>query len=183
VSVPPGSVPVMTDPQTTAWLDQEDTHLAQLIRAHRWVVQYVFPGNCADCADEWGEEGDDDGGPPFGYTVGLFGLGHPELVVVGLGHEDTHAILQRVASLVAGGRDLVPGELLTFPDRPDGLAVEELPNAGEVLFVANRHYRRPDEHSVPAFQLTWQHRDGTFPWDADHPFGPACQPRPGTWRA
>ena len=179
MSVPPGSVPVMTDPQTTAWLDQEDTHLAQLIRAHRWAVQYVVPGDCADCDDPC----DDDGGPPFGYTVGLFGLGHPELVVVGLGHDNTHAILQRVAALVAGGRDLVPGELLTFPDRPDGLVVEELPNPGEVLFVANRHYQRPDEHSVPAYQLTWQHRDGTFPWDPGYPCDPACQPRPGMWRA
>ena len=139
-----------TDPQTTAWLDQEDTHLAQLIRAHRWAVQYVFPA----------EHGD---GRPFGYTVGLFGLGHPELVVVGLGHEDTHAVLQRVAGLVADGRDLVAGELITFPDRPDGLMVEQLPNPGEGLFVANRHYRRPDEFSVPAVQPTWQHRDGTFP--------------------
>ncbi|WP_138732664.1 DUF4262 domain-containing protein [Modestobacter excelsi] len=134
----------MTDQQTTAWLDQEDTHLAQLIRAHRWVVQYVFPGDCADCA-EGDDEGDDacedDGGPPFGYTVGLFGMGHPELVV------------------------------------------EELPNAGEVLFVANRHHRWPDEHSVPASQLTWQHHDGTWPWDLAYPCGPACQPRPGTWRA
>jgi hypothetical protein len=166
----------MTDPQTTAWLDQEDTHLAQQIRAHRWVVQYVFPG---------GEEDDDEeaGGPPFGYTVGLFGLGHPELVVVGVDHHNAHAMLQRVAGLVADGRDLVPGELLTFPDRPDGLVVECVPNPGEILFVANRHYRRPDEHSVPAFQLAWQHRDGTWPWDPDYPCGPGCQPRPGTWRA
>jgi hypothetical protein len=173
VSVSPGSVPVMTDPQTTAWLDQEDTDLAQLIRRHRWVVQYVF--SC--------DEDDEPSAPPFGYTVGLFGLGHPELVVVGLGHSDSHAILQRVAGLVADGRDLVPGELLTFPDRPDGLVVEQLPNPGEVLFVANRHYRRPDEHSVPAFQLTWQHRDGTFPWDTGYLCDPGCQPRPGTWRA
>ncbi len=173
----------MTDPQTTAWLDQEDAHLAQLIRTHRWVVQYVFP---AEDDDVLGEDDDfpaEDGGRPFGYTVGLFGLGHPELVVVGLGHDNTHAILQRVAALVADGRDLVAGELLTFPDRPDGLVVEALPNLGEVLFVANRHYRRPDEHSVPAFQLTWQHPDGTFPWDADYPCGPSCQPRPGTWHA
>ena len=161
----------MTDAQTTAWLDQEDTHLAQLVRTHRWAVQYVFP-----CEE-------DSSAPPFGYTIGLFGLGHPELVVVGLGHANTHAILQRVAGLVAGGRDLVPGELLAFPDRPDGLVVEELPNPGEVLFGANRHYRRPDEHSVPAFQLTWQHRDGTFPWDAAYACDAGCQPRPGTWRA
>jgi hypothetical protein len=36
---------------------------------------------------------------------------------------------------------------------------------------------------VPAFQLTSQHPDGTFPWDADYPGGPSCQPRPGTWHA
>jgi hypothetical protein len=172
----------MTDPQTTAWLDQEDTHLAQLIRAHRWAVQYVLPGCCGEHDDE-DCDGADDGGPPFGYTVGLFGLGHPELVVVGLGYEVTHAMLQEVAGLVAGGRDLVPGELVTFPDRPIGLVVEPVPNAGEVLYVANRHYRRPDEHSVPAFQLTWQHPDGTFPWEPGYRCGPECQPRPGTWRA
>jgi len=160
----------MTDPQTTAWLDQEDTHLSQLIRTHRWAVQYTGPG-------------DEPGEPPFGYTIGLFGLGHPELVVVGLGHLNTHAILQRVAGLVAGGRDLVPGELLTFPDRPDGLVVETLPDPGDVVHGANRHYRRPDTASVPAFQLTWQHADGTFPWDPGYPCGPECQPRPGTWRA
>jgi hypothetical protein len=158
------------DAQTQAWLDQEDAHLAQLIRAHRWAVQYVGPG---DEPDE----------PPFGYTIGLFGLGHPELVVVGLGPENTHAILQRVAGQVAEGRDLVPGELLTFPDRPGGLVVEELPNPGEVVLGANRFYERPAEYSVPAYQLTWAHRDGRFPWDEDYACGPECHPRPGTWRA
>ena len=62
------------DPQTIAWLDQEDAHLAQVIRAHRFAVQYVGAG-------------DEDDEPAFGYTIGLFGLGHPELVVVGLSHE------------------------------------------------------------------------------------------------
>jgi len=128
----------MTDPQTTAWLDQEDAHLAQLIRAHRWVVQYVGPG-------------DQPGEPAFGYTVGLFGLGHPEL--------------------------------LTFPDRGGRLVVETVPNPGDVVLGANRHYQRPREASVPAVQLTWDHPDGTFPWDAGYPCGPECQPRPGTWRA
>jgi hypothetical protein len=59
-----------SDPQTIAWLDQEDAHLAQTIRVHRWAVQYVGEG----------EEPDE---PAFGYTIGLYGLGHPELVVVG----------------------------------------------------------------------------------------------------
>ena len=44
-----------TDPRTLAWLDQEDSRLAQTIRAHRVAVQYVIRG----------EESDE---PPFVYT-------------------------------------------------------------------------------------------------------------------
>jgi hypothetical protein len=158
------------DPQTIAWLDQEDAHLAQTIRAHRFAVQYVGAG---DAPDE----------PAFGYTVGLFGLGHPELVVVGLSPEDTHTVLGRVAATVADGRDLVGGELLTWPDREVRLVVEGSPNPGEVVLAANRFYERPAEYSVPAYQLTWCHSDGLFPWDEGYACEAECQPRPGTWRA
>jgi hypothetical protein len=157
------------DPQTTAWLDQEDARTAQLVREHRFTLTYV----CREGPDE----------PAFAYTTGLFGLGHPELVVVGVGQQAACAMLDRTARLVVDGRDLVPGEHLTWPDQPEGLVVEELPDPGEVLFRANRFYRRPDEHSVPAYQLAWPHADGAFPWDPDHACGPRCQPRPGTWRA
>jgi hypothetical protein len=158
------------DPQITAWLDQEDAHIAQTIRAHGWVVQHVGPG-------------DDPGEPPFAYTIGLFGLGHPELVVVGLGSGPASAILQAVAGLVRDGRDLVPGELLTVGDRARQLVPEVCPDPGDVVLGANRFYRRPPEHSVPALQLAWCSRDGAFPWDPGWPCGPGCQPRPGTWRA
>jgi len=166
----PGTLPAMPlDPRTTAWLDQEDAHLARVIRRHRWAVQYV------------GSEDDDE--PPFGYTIGLFGLGHPELVVVGLGMEAAHGVLQRVAEDVATGRDLVPGELIAWDDWPGRLCVEASPNPGEVVLGANRFYQRPPEYSVPAFQLTWTHAEGHFPWEEECPCGPECQPRPGTWRA
>jgi hypothetical protein len=133
-------------------------------------VQYV-------CAGEQADE------PEFGYTVGLFGLGHPELVAVGLDHQISHGLLGRIAQLVVEGRNLVPGEV--FPDDAgqDILAVEVLPNPGEILFSANRFYERPDEFSVPAFQLTWADVDGIFPWDPRYAFGTERQPRPGTWRA
>ena len=158
------------DPQTVAWLDQEDARLAQLIRAHRWAVQYVGSG-------------DDPGEPSFGYTIGLFGLGHPELVVVGTGCDSTHGMLDRAARMVADGRDLVVGEMLEWSDWAGRLVVEHLPNPGEVVLGANRFYERPAEYSVPAYQLTWNHADGLFPWDDGYPCGPECQPRPGTWRA
>ena len=82
------------DPQTIAWLDQEDARLAQIIRAHRFAVQYVWSG---DEPDE----------PAFGYTVGLFGLGHPELVVVGLDHAAQPRPAEQGRS--AGGRRAGPG--------------------------------------------------------------------------
>ncbi|MFW3171423.1 DUF4262 domain-containing protein [Geodermatophilus sp. CPCC 206100] len=159
-----------TDPQMTAWLDQEDAHLAAVVRRSRWAVQYVGPG-------------EEPGEPAFGYTIGLFGLRHPELVIVGLGPDETHGLLDAVCTLVAGGRDLVPGEFLSCEGRPGQLHVEVCPNPGEVVFSANRFYERPPEYSVPAYQLPWPHRNGTFPWDPGSPCGPGCQPRPGTWRA
>ena len=158
------------DPQTVAWLDQEDARMAQVIRTHRLAVQYVFPG----------EESDE---PSFGYTVGLFGLGHPELVVVGLEYGVAHGVLNRTAALVVDGRDLVPGEVICDDAGLPMITVEVVPNPGEILYSANRFYERPDEFSVPAFQLTWSHPGGVFPWDEGYPCGPDCQPRPGTWRA
>jgi hypothetical protein len=104
-------------------------------------------------------------------------------VVVGLSPEGTHGILGRVAETVADGRDLVAGELLTWLDWDGRLVVEGLPNPGDVVLGANRFYERPAEHSVPAYQLTWAHADGLFPWDDGCSCGPDCQPRPGTWRA
>ncbi|MGY1693773.1 DUF4262 domain-containing protein [Geodermatophilus sp. SYSU D00814] len=159
-----------TDPQTTAWLDQEDAHLAAVIRRARFAVQYVGPG---DLPEE----------PAFGYTIGLFGLGHPELVVVGLGATATHALLDAVAADVVGGRSLVSGELLEGVGGRADLVVEECPNPGEVLLGANRWYRRPPEYSVPALQLTWASPPGCFPWDAGWDGGRHGQPRPGTWTA
>jgi hypothetical protein len=159
-----------TDPQTTAWLDQEDARLTRTIRKYRWAVQYVARGETST-------------EPPFGYTVGLFGMGHPELVVVGLDYGLAGEVLNTVGALVGDGDHLVPGQVLEDDDGTPVITIEELPNPGDVLFSANRFYGRPDEFSVPAFQLIWALDDGIFPWDEDYPCGPECQPRPGTWRA
>ena len=158
------------DAQTIAWLDQEDARLAQVVRTHRLAVQYVAAG-------------EESAEPCFGYTVGLFGLGHPELVAVGLDYDATGGLLNKVAGLVVDGRDLVPGEVLHDDDGVPVITVEVVPNPGEILFSAHRFYQRPDEFSVPAFQLTWALDGGIFPWDESYPCEPDCQPRPGTWRA
>lgn len=58
-----------TDEQLTAWRDQHQAWQRDTIRRHGWAVTAVLG---------------DDHEPPFAYTVGLSGFGHPELVVFGL---------------------------------------------------------------------------------------------------
>ena len=158
-----------TDPQTTAWLDQEDAHLAQVIRAHRWAVQYVG-------------EGDEPDEPPFALHDRPVRARSPGAGRRRAGPPVRARAAQHAAGLVAGGRDLVPGELLPAHGRPPVIA-EVLPDPGEVVLGANRFYQRPAEYSVPALQLTWAAAGGAFPWEEGWPLGPDSQPRPGTWRA
>lgn len=61
-----------TQAQTLAWLDQYQAHMTETIRRVGWMIEYVGGDACdrPDC------DGCDRDGPPFAYTVGLFGLGH-----------------------------------------------------------------------------------------------------------
>jgi hypothetical protein len=160
----------MTEAQIQAWLDQEDAHVTEVIRKQGWFIQLVG-----------GEPGDVP--PQFAYTVGLFGLGHPELVILTAGHSTAMAVLNTLGDRIRAGANLVPGELLTFEDWSHRIVVEELPNPGEILFTANRHYQRPAEASVPAYQLTYDDKWRRFPWDDGYANRPEVQPRPGTWTA
>jgi hypothetical protein len=159
----------MTESQVQAWLDQEDEHVAQTIRKHGVFIQYVSAGDVSE--------------PAFAYTVGLFGLGHPELVVLGTDMRTAGLMLNDLSDRIRGGDNLIAGSLLTFDGWSHRVTVEELPNPGEILLAANRHYQRPAQASVPAHQLTYDDKQGRFPWDLGYSNPPDIQPRPGTWRA
>lgn len=156
-----------SDAAILAWLDQEDRYVTETIRKHGCYLQYVAG------------EGTD---PSFAYTVGLFGIGHPELIVFSMGMSGAATTLNHFFDQVREGNDLTPGQVLS----PDGANVkfwvEDFPEPGATLFAANRHYQRPREASVPAYQLTWS-ADGFFPGEPGYPLDPAVQPRPGTFRA
>ena len=160
----------MSDITTEQWLEQEDRRISLTIRKHGCALQYVQP--CTDAGLV----------TPFCYTIGLFGLGHPELLVFGLDFPSATGCLNHLHGLVRAGRDLVAGEVLTFPGHDEKYLVEEVPNAGQIVFVANRHYQRPSTASVPALQLTWS-VGGAFPWEDGYPYRPSSQPRPGTFSA
>jgi hypothetical protein len=158
------------DPSLLAWLDQDDTRTAQTIRRHGTTIEYVMGDMRARLT-------------PFAYTVGLFGMGHPELLVFGLDPRTSNVLLNDVSARVKAGSDLVPGERLEFDGWSHRVTVEAVPNPGEIAFAANRFYQRPDEHSVPLLQLTYDDRDGRFPWQDGYGNAEWIQPRPGTFSA
>nr|WP_274635704.1 DUF4262 domain-containing protein [Microbacterium bovistercoris] len=158
------------DPATQAWLDQEDQRTAQIIRKYGTYNEYVI--------------GDpDEESPSFAYSVGLFGLGHPELLVFGVGQTTACHILNDIAARVRAGADLVAGEVVTFDGWGHRALVEPVPNPGEIVFAANRFYQRPSEASVPVYQLTLDDQDGRFPGQDGYARPAWVQPRPGEFRA
>ena len=163
----------MTTTSTTAWLDQGDRHVAALIREHGCYIQLVGGYGCGDCEEQ----------TTFAYSIGLFGLGHPELLMFGADPATAGSVINNVFARVRSGGDLVPGQLLTFDGWRHRVMVETVPNPGEIVFAANRHYQRPDEASVPVFALTWDDTEGRFPWDDGYSVPPSVQPRPGDFRA
>ncbi|MFD2757023.1 DUF4262 domain-containing protein [Gulosibacter faecalis] len=125
----------ISDAQLEAWLDQEARRIAETIRTHRWAVEYIM-----------GERET----PPFAYTVGLFGLGHPELIVFGLDHSSSGQLLNSFGERILEGGDLLPGEVITPEGADTQVRVEVFPDPGAALYGANDFYHRPREYSVPA---------------------------------
>lgn len=166
------------DARTQAWIDQHDAHIASVIRRHGWYIAYVGGGSCG-CPECHGGETDN---PPFAYTVGLFGLAHPELLIFGVDPETASGVLNSLGEGVRADEPILPGQMIEFEEWPHRIVPEPVPNPGEIVFEANRFYERPDEHSVPVLQLTYDDTEGRFPWE-DGYAAPELQPRPGTFRA
>lgn len=164
-----------------AWLDQDDMHIATIIRRHGWFIEYVRGDAGCRRPDCNGGAGHDEW-PPFAYTVGLFGLAHPELLIFGVPPNTAAGVLNDLGNRVRDGANLVAGELITFKDWPHRIIAEHVPNPGEIVFSANRHYQRPDAVSVPVLQLSYDDTAGRFPWDEGYA-APEMQPRPGTFKA
>lgn len=150
------------DAQTLAWLDQQDRMITQIVRRHGWAVQFVS-----------GE----DTAPSLAYTVGLFGLNHPELIVFGLDYSSALALLNYMGSKVRENSDLSPGDVVRWEGTDTRVRIDTLAHPAELLFAANRYFQRPDEASVPALQLTWD-IDGAFPGEAGYSKPDWLQPDP-----
>jgi hypothetical protein len=167
------------DVATLAWLDQEDAHIGTIIRRYGWFIQYVYgdpictePGCSCSYQDS----------VPFAYTVGLFGMNHPELLIFGVSQETAGGVLNELGDRIRAGEDLLAAQLITFERWPHKIVPEDVPNPGEIVLSANRFYQRPAGVSVLVLQLTYDDKAGRFPWDPGYA-APEMQPRPGTFRA
>ncbi len=166
------------DAKIQAWFDQQDASDVATIRRYGWLIQYVSSDGCSvpqcDCTQS------DD--PPFAYTIGLFGLSHPELLIVGVSQGTAAAVLNNLGERIRAGETILPGQLIEFDEWPRRIIPEPVPNPGEIVLGANRYYQRPPEASVPVLQLSYDDTSGRFPWEQDYA-APETQPRPGSFTA
>ncbi|MGH8928618.1 MAG: DUF4262 domain-containing protein [Acidimicrobiia bacterium] len=166
------------DARTQAWIDQEDAQMVDIIRRHGWIIQYIGGGSCSNPGCECSE----DEGPAFAYTIGLFGLAHPELLIFGVSGGTAAVVINSLGERIRKGETLLPGQLLTFAEWSHRVIPEPVPNPGEIVLGANRYYQRPPEYSVPVLQLSYDDASGRFPWEEGYEV-PELQPRPGTFAA
>lgn len=161
-----------------AWTDQQTTDMAVTIRRFGWMIHYVGGAFC----DRPGCEPAPSDEPPFAYTTGLFGMGHPELLIVAVDSDTASLVLNGLGDRVKQGDTIMPGFITACAGWDRRILPEEVPNPGAVLLWSNLFYRRPAQHSVPALQLTYTDTEGRFPWDEGY-CAAEIQPRPGSFTA
>jgi hypothetical protein len=159
----------MTSPAIQAWIDQDDEMTRDAVRRYGWRIIYVYEGN------------ETDPGPAFAYTVGLYGLGHPELLVFSVPPEVAGALLNELGEQIRAGENLLPQREISWERWSRRMITEQVPDSWPVLFEANRFYRRPPFDPVSALQLTYSDEQGRYP-DQPGYDGPE-QPRPGQFYA
>jgi hypothetical protein len=151
----------MEDAQIISFLDQEDAWLRETIRRYGWAVQAVYG------------EGE---APPFAYTVGLTGFGHPELLVFGMSQLSACGVLNDLGERVRGGQRLQAGMTLGFDNWPHRVRLLTVADSSPILFAANRAYQLPGSPPVPALQAVWDDKGGRFPWDPGYSVPVHVQP-------
>jgi Domain of unknown function (DUF4262) len=118
---------------STHQADQYEAWQRETIRTHGWALQPV-PG--------------DEDGPPYVYTVGLSGFGHPELILFATAPAVAATVLNDLGELVRLGRGLAAGERIRL--RSGDVHLLAFPQSADWLFAANDLYRAGGGSPVPA---------------------------------
>lgn len=119
----------------------------------------------------------DDEGPGFAYSIGLYQtLGHPEVIIFGLGSSDLHGAVNQIAAEVRKGKQFGEGDtsdevLEGCPVLFRGVSAEFY---DEYLGQAIRYY---EGSAFPAVQCFWPDGVGRFPWQPGYSYG-VDEPQP-----
>jgi hypothetical protein len=160
-------------------MDQHQRWVADNIRKHGVAIQGVGGDHCPQCPGGIAQIRS----KLFAYTIGMFGIGHPEFLIFPKSFEDAHLALNALAHRVhRHGEQFMPGQVVDFKGWRHRATLEEVPNPGEIVYRANYFYQRPDEASVPVLQLTLDDMAGKFPWEEGCSWTARQQPRPGEFR-
>ncbi|WP_141280373.1 DUF4262 domain-containing protein [Pseudonocardia hydrocarbonoxydans] len=129
----------MTSERFIHQVDQYDAWQRETIRRHGWALQAVLGGQES---------------PPFVHTIGLYGFGHPELILFATSQATAATVLNDLGELVRAGRILEPGERVALPSGEVHLLA--FPEAGHWLHAALDLYGGPVPALlvVPADDLT-----------------------------
>ncbi len=109
---------------------------------------------------------EDDEGPGFAFTIGLYQrFEHPELIVFGLPPDTMHLMLNGAGEAVRAGQTYTAGR--SYGDILEGYNCTFRP-------VPRRHYEAYlgyarwyyDGDGFPALQLIWPDREHRYPWTA-----------------
>ena len=109
--------------------------------------------------------GAEDDSPSFAYTAGLYRtFAHPEVIILGLGLDTMHQLLNDVAASVREGRRFAAGDV-----------TDEILEGYDVTFraIPERHYRPylgwanwfNEGLAYPALQLIYPDRERRWPWE------------------
>jgi hypothetical protein len=132
--------------------DEDEAKVLDDVRTYGWHVVLI-------------EE--DQEGPGFGFTVGLFQCyGHAEIVVFGLPLELTHAVLNGIGEDVKGGASFAAAQ--EYDEILEGyrcvfLTVDRT-WYHEFLGYARWFYRG---NEFPALQCVWPDKAQNYPWDPE----------------
>jgi len=109
---------------------------------------------------------EDDEGPGFAFTIGLFQrFDHPELIVFGLPLDTMHLMLNGAGEAVRAGRPFAAGH--NYDDILEGYDCTFRPVSRkhyEAYLGSARWYYEGD--GFPVLQLIWPDREHRYPWAA-----------------
>ncbi|MBB2945504.1 hypothetical protein FB565_005237 [Actinoplanes lutulentus] len=148
-------------------LDDFFDEQSRLIDKYGWTVVHVEP-----------TEEDPPETVPFGYTVGLTELGHPEIAIAGVTLDVTGSLLNEVAWQIRHeGLRLGHGRRLTGLIAGHDLLVVAGEPTDEV-FPGSAMYRYGEDR-VRLCQLVWPDPDDRFPWQTGYQTADWPQPTIG----